>query len=181
VSYHESFWVVIGTAAPVIALAAAVALPEAYRTEDQVHDARRHFAYRPPPDSYMRSVKRLLPNRRQPDPYALWAAVRKAEGLSLLLRGCIYGQVFALGYSLVSLAIGRDLFTPLIAISGPLGGILIIASVVNRQNIIRMKLEQLRTSPDDGQVSVTVETVTVETEPTSRRPDDPSAAASNGP
>jgi hypothetical protein len=150
VSYHESFWVVMGTAAPVIALRAVVALPEAYRTEDQVHDARRRFAYRPPPDSYVRSVKRRLAHRRQPDPYALWAAVRKAEGLSLLLRMCVYGQVVVLGYSLVSLAIGRDLFMPLAAISGPLGGILIIASAVTSQNTLRKKLEELRTSPDDG-------------------------------
>jgi hypothetical protein len=31
-SYHETFWVVVGTAAPVIALAAVVALPDASAT-----------------------------------------------------------------------------------------------------------------------------------------------------
>ena len=131
-SYHESYWVVVATAAPVIALAATVALPEAYRTQDQMRDARRRFA-----------------NQQEPHP-ALLAARRKADGLSLLLLGCVYSQVFVLGYSLVSLAIRRDLFTPLVAISGPLGGILLIALVVTSENAVHRKLKELGTSPDDG-------------------------------
>jgi hypothetical protein len=119
VAFHESFWVATSAAAPVIALAAVVALPDAstiahiasgnwYRTRVRYRDTRRH-----PTAGVEITAARLT--RWQA--WLTWWAIF----VNLIV------QAGLLAMSLSALAYNHDVMAPPAAIILAAGGILILA------------------------------------------------------
>ena len=118
VAFHESFWVATSAVAPVIALAAVVALPDASTMVDVTARSRRtiHPVDRVP-------FRFVFATRR--------TVVRLARWWSLLIWGTtifnLIAQAGLLAVSLWALAYNQDVMPPLAGIALAAGGILLLA------------------------------------------------------
>ncbi len=128
-SFHESFWVAAGAAAPVIALAVVVSLNDASQTQFAVGDATdRAFvvAHRDEKDVLYRSLDKRGRSL---------AALTAAQLVNLVL------QAGLLAVSLVSLALHRNLIPAWICVVAPTAGVLLLAyaglAVTNAQGLMR--------------------------------------------
>lgn len=118
-SFHESFWVTVGTAAPIIALAAIVSLPDVFQA------GQHRFSALLPTIRHVRHVP-LTKNTEM-----RWLElVDMASGQTRLLRranviglGNGIPQLIALWMALRSLADGRNVVSPNIAVIIPPVGI----------------------------------------------------------
>jgi len=150
VSYQESFWLATSAAAPVIALAAVVAVPDATDVRDAALSAFSRRAQR-----QAEHVQRLEQNFPAElvqrlgggvDPSVesagrLWrtgAALRWAALINLLV------QAGLLAVSLTALAIGGDVVPPWVAIVLAVSGVLILAWTVTMGVELRKELAWLR-------------------------------------
>jgi len=114
-TYHESFWLATGAAAPVIALAAVVALSDALQTE---RDAK--------------------------SPYGIWAASwGTATVTSMISILNVIVQAALLAVSLSALAYGQNVMPPWVAIVLAVGGILLLGWTLAIGAAIRRKLGEL--------------------------------------
>ncbi len=114
-AFHESFWVATSAVAPVIALAAVVALPDATSIVGRAtHD---------------RAIAEMRPSARD-DPFAI-AVARATQRWSLLAWGItlvnLIIQAGLLTVSLWALAYNQDVMPPAPAIILAAGGILLLA------------------------------------------------------
>jgi hypothetical protein len=115
VSYHDSFWLATGAAAPVIALAAVVALPDI-----AVMERRAWIRYAKgaiPPDLKQKDPAGDLPKQ-------LWHAVNLIWYVSLFN---MIIQAAVLAVSLSALASEQNVVPPWIAIVPAVGGIILLA------------------------------------------------------
>jgi len=133
-SFHESFWVVAGTAGPVIALAAVISLSEIARAEATVDNLSIRalvVAHQDETDFYYR-----LLNKRE------WSLV--ALRVAQLLNLCL--QAGLLAVSLLSLAFQRNLIPVWICVVAPTAGVLLLAYAglfVTRAQELTRKNEQI--------------------------------------
>lgn len=115
VGYHDSFWVVVGGAAPVIALAAVLAAKDTgaqlwqWRQSTFVDLVRGKRAMSSPP--------RPMENRFIG---LIWV------GLHLFFVNIVV-QAVALGFSLLSLAYGKNEISPTFGVIAGIGGLTILA------------------------------------------------------
>ncbi len=101
VAYHEAFWVVVGTAAPVIALASAV-------------------VYNRAPAVMADATKR----RRETGHDA--GVARFAFAVGMMVSGCLVSQVVAFGAALLCLARETDISSPVTIGVVQLGGFVLL-------------------------------------------------------
>ena len=117
-SYHEAFWLVTGTAAPVIALAAVVALPDASAFSDTAWQlTMRVPTYEPSSEQGKLKFEDIVPE---------WQRLL----LSLISQVGSFGNVVLqaalLAVSLSALATGRDLIPVWLPIVAAVTGILLL-------------------------------------------------------
>ncbi len=139
-SYHEAFWVVAGTAAPVIALAALVALPD---TSDMYEDLGQAML-----DESLLSIKQFYALHQVDFDTQLAKEYRKLIGapdelvesrffkyFTTVIRLSAIGNVFLqaglLAAGLAALAYDRDVIPPWIAVILAVGGVLLLAGIVS--------------------------------------------------
>jgi len=119
-AFHESFWVVTGTAAPVIALAVIVSAGDAFRQVLTTDAERRHAQRNVHPDRAKLSQQDdedLLKSHRK-----MLRFVQAVATFNLLLQAAL------LAVSLVCLADGANLVPPWLAIAAGVGGIMLLSS-----------------------------------------------------
>jgi hypothetical protein len=115
VALHEGFWLVAGTAAPVIALAAVVTLGETLRENiASIAEAM------PLLDAQSNSADRLKGDR------LTTATIRATKQLYAIGLSNLLLQAALLAVSLVSLADDANLVPPWIAIVAAVGGLLLL-------------------------------------------------------
>lgn len=124
-SYQETFWVVVGTAAPVIALAAVVALPD---TSNMFPDFIQSFMspeFKETMNAKARKGYEQLATSAY-KPFQLFAATIQwgAIGNVLIQAGLLAVSLTALGYE-------RDVMPPWVAIVLAVSGILLLALIVS--------------------------------------------------
>lgn len=139
-SYHEAFWIVAGTAAPVIALAALVALPD---TSDIYQDLGQALL-----DEQLSSIKQFYALYQVNFDTELAKEYRKLLGppdelvesrffknFATVIRLGAVGNVFLqaglLAACLAALAYDRDVIPPWIAVILAVGGVLLLAGIVS--------------------------------------------------
>jgi hypothetical protein len=141
VSYHESFWIAIAAAAPVIALAAVVSVADLFRAAERISRTLPHDW----------ADKDFWTNK---DATSDWPAIiRRTNGAYRLLRGgyaaaLINGglQLVALSMALQSLADGNDVVPTLFPdVAVPLGiFLLLVSTTINALlQIVQRWLDQL--------------------------------------
>jgi hypothetical protein len=165
VSYHETFWVVAGTAAPVIALAAVVTLPDSWGAFKERLMSRRIDALLDPMNAESRELeKRLIAGMidaglsppRDPKAEAAEREEKDREFQSQskkLYKSAFVNQLgsFAnvvlqaglLALSLAALTYGRDVAPPWVAIVLAVGGILLLAWTSIAVSSFREKVRSL--------------------------------------
>jgi hypothetical protein len=126
VSYREAFWLATSAAAPVIALAAVVAVPDATDIRDATGGALMDRAEENAPVFFARKLART------------GTALHRAALTNLLV------QAGLLAVSLTALAIGGDVVPPWVAIVLAVGGVLILAWTAMTGVALRKDLGQLR-------------------------------------
>jgi hypothetical protein len=140
VTSDTNFWVATSAAAPVIALATIVALPDAAgavgRASQHLHDARQLW---PEPDRSARMVILLARTLRW------WRLLVWAVTVANLLA-----QAALLAVSLSALAYGQDTIPPSAAITLAVGGILLLAWTATASANIRRR----EPSAPDGKAAV---------------------------
>lgn len=115
-AFHEGFWLVAGTAAPVVALAAVVSIGDALREGiASIAEAT------PLLDAQANSAGRLKGDRLTS------TTTRAARRLYALGLSNLFLQAALLAVSLVSLADDANLVPPWIAIVAAVGGLLLLA------------------------------------------------------
>jgi hypothetical protein len=122
VAYHEAFWVVIGAAAPVVALAVIVSLPDSLTLAGQADMDRGVNALREAANGVYRLAARIF-----------------VTGLINMLL-----QAGLLAVSLVSIEDGANCVPPWTAITATVGGIVLlgVASVMTvNTNLYRKRLK----------------------------------------
>ena len=135
-AFHEGFWVVTGTAAPIIALAAVVSLAEAERDYyNTLASAVRAVSRMPggeklanspddtPDVTRIKIIVRVLTASQRVEPLSktlTWLATFGVVNLIL--------QAALLAISLVSLAGAANLLSPWLAIVAAVGGLLLLAA-----------------------------------------------------
>jgi hypothetical protein len=146
VPFHESVWVVTGTAAPVTALALVVAF-------SQTVDILRA------PASEMLSAINKLPSDRQ---RAAWTRLDKAltnpsVAAFIIILSDFLRQATLVALSIMSLADQENLIPPWLAMLGTVAGLLLLAAVTLQTTTIRggierrflPELESLQQEPDE--------------------------------
>jgi hypothetical protein len=119
VSYHEAFWMVTGTAAPIIALAAVVALPEAAAVVPHAWARGREIVSTPPHLNWHVAMAGSYEAWRR-----VWAAAQRVRTLTFLN---VIVQAGLLAVSLSALAVSQNVMPPWVAIVLAVGGILLLA------------------------------------------------------
>jgi hypothetical protein len=136
-SFHESFWVVVGTAAPVVAVAAVISVSEISRAQATVNKASVRALVVARQDK-TDTINRLL-NMRERGLVALC--------VTQLLNLCL--QAGLLAVSLLSLAFQRNLIPVWICVIAPTAGVLLLAYagmyVTRAQVLTRSNEEMLKT------------------------------------
>lgn len=131
VAFHESFWVATGAVAPVIALAAVVALTDAVTILGRVSVVESAVQQHPYPDSWIQDkLARAAQDTRK------WALV---AGLTTLVNLII--QAALLAVSLSALAYDQDIWPLWLAVILATGGILLLAGGTFLSAIQRWNLE----------------------------------------
>jgi uncharacterized membrane protein len=132
VSYHEAFWVVTGTAAPVIALAAVVALPD---TSAMTSRTVQHFG-----SAWLPTAEQLKTGSE------LWtrAAIIKVSAVTNLVA-----QACLLLISLMALMWASNPLSPWVAVAIAVGGILLLAWTLSAGSLLRRTLDSLDTRSGD--------------------------------
>ena len=136
-SYHESFWLATSAAAPVIALAAVVALPDAsaavYGAMDRVGVTSRPNLKDPV------TLKEIRPNGLD---WAerLWG---KARVISIVSFFNVIIQAGLLAVSLSALASEQNVMPPWGAIIPAVGGILLLAWALAAGATLRRRFQEL--------------------------------------
>jgi hypothetical protein len=135
-SFYESFWVVAGTAAPVIALAAVISLNDTARAQFTVNDATSDAFAVARLDATDEMYQRLDKRGSSLD------VLRIAQLLNLCL------QAGLLAVSLLSLTFHRNLIPAWICVVAPTAGVLLLAyaglTVTRAQELTRLNLRDLR-------------------------------------
>lgn len=134
-SFHESFWVVVGTAAPIIALAAVISVNDTARTQFAVSDASTTALAIARGDE-TDGMYRLLDKRENS-----LVALRVAQLSNLCL------QAVLLAVSLLSLLFARNLIPAWICVVVPAAGVLLLAyaglAVTKAQELTRLEQPRL--------------------------------------
>jgi hypothetical protein len=134
-SFDESFWVVVGTAAPIIALAAVISVNDTARTQFAVSDASTTVLATVRGDE-TDGMYRLLDKRANS-----LVAVRVAQLSNLCL------QAVLLAVSLLSLSFARNLIPAWICVVVPAAGVLLFAyaglTVTKAQELTRSQRPML--------------------------------------
>jgi hypothetical protein len=146
VGFHESFWVITGTAAPVIALAIIVALADAKRGWFGMLETGHRLAQEA-------NVVRSEQAR-----YLFARALRVTFGFRVVATVNLLLQAGLLAVSLVSVAGQENLIPPWLAIVAAVGGLLLLAisSVFLpigpqvKQALDRLSSGELREAQDDS-------------------------------
>jgi hypothetical protein len=129
VSYQESFWLATSAAAPIIALAAMVALPDTadvtFATAREVSRLRQRTA---PPDTSRSEIVKLVYRG---------LAVNFGSLINLLV------QAGLLAVSLTALEVGVDVMPPWVAICLAVGGLLLLAWTLVVGRNLRRQLQRL--------------------------------------
>lgn len=145
-AYYESFWVVVGTAAPVIALAAVVSSTDAGGESYGLNELVTNTAH-------------SLRHSAEPDPVKvseLKTAQTIARVLSwgfLLQLGNVFLQGAALTLSLSCLAVHRNVIPPYFGIVAVSLGMLLLAWVglkILNAKVARIRIQQVEGSPKKG-------------------------------
>lgn len=114
-SFHESFWVTVGAAAPVLALASVVSITDLMGARDQISRSL-------PTSSPARDSARLDSTITRAGRLLIWAY------LVAVINGAL--QMVALSMALQSLADGNNVVPPIVAgIVAPLGILLLLVSI----------------------------------------------------
>jgi hypothetical protein len=117
VAFPESFWVVLGAAAPVVALASVVALNETY---SQNHEWRRRtFARLMQADDQGAAGK--LVGRDLQDAWDLYRMIGRMHSANIVAQAAL------LGSALISLARGSDLVPPYVGAVAEVAGLAVVA------------------------------------------------------
>jgi len=147
VSFHENFWVVTGTAAPVIALAAVAALPDA--TKAVVRAYERPFV--PLSTGELRMVTLSSGETALTTDGKFVSQVLSAKAATIRTRTLINVIVQAglLAVSLSALAAQRNVMPPWIAIVLATGGILLLAWTLWRGATLKKTMDKLDKEPRD--------------------------------
>jgi membrane associated rhomboid family serine protease len=141
VAFHESFWVVTGTAAPVIALAAVVALGEILRDMGASGEKFMRVLLDSSPDN-AEVVKWMADVSRKPT-RKMVRALHAAVLSNLLLQSAF------LAVSLVSLVDEANLVPPWIAIAAAVGGLLLLAATAFGASAFRFQQLTLEGAMED--------------------------------
>jgi len=119
VAFHDSFWVLAGTAAPVIALAAVLSAREVDDLGIGLQEERREWAKR----RGHQLTRKKRPAVASPYDSAIFSATAtyRIHMVNLIL------QTVVLGISLLSLADASNLISPLVAVACALAGMALLA------------------------------------------------------
>ena len=136
-AFHEGFWLVAGTAAPVVALAAVVTLGETLRENiASIAEAM------PLLDAQVNSADRLKGSR------LTTTTIRATKQLYAVGLSNVLLQAALLAVSLVSLADDANLVPPWIAIVAAVGGLLLLAfSALGAVQLPWMRMNTLAKRP----------------------------------
>ncbi len=140
-SFHESFWVVAGTAAPVIALAAVISLGDTIRTQIKVDSATFDaLVVASRGDKMAKDFQHFNERAR-----GSIVALRMTQLLNLYL------QAGLLAVSLLSLAFQRNLIPTWICVAALTAGVLVLAyagvAVVREQELTRRQQQLIESNP----------------------------------
>lgn len=111
-TFHDTFWLVAGTAAPVVALAAAVSLTEVNRQQRRMID-----------DLVVAGLATYEPEPKRSPP---GTGIATYLWLSQIVN--VVAQAFLLAIALLSIDYQRNVVAALIAVVIPVAGVLVIAA-----------------------------------------------------
>jgi len=138
VAFHETFWVVTGTAAPVIALAAVVSLndlgKETGRMAESLERVRRNLSATP-------EIEALISGA--PSPIRLIRQFAGQQSMNIFLQAAL------LTVSLLSIAFQRNLIPVWIAVVIPVVGVLLLALTSSRLPQITAQTRQIISSTSE--------------------------------
>ena len=146
VTYHETFWVVTGTTAPVIALAVVIALPDSGRAWSEL--SRQLMPGADPDTPSARKLREALVPKSQdwlsgsfmPTPEIRDPAMvvaRRAFMILLMVSLDLILQAGVLAVSLSALAYGLDVMPPWVAIVLTVGGLLLLPWITIKTSHLR--------------------------------------------
>ena len=139
-AFHETFWVVTGTAAPVIALAAVVSLndlgKETGRLAESLERVRRNSSATP-------EIEALISGA--PSPIHLIRQFAGQQSMNIFLQAAL------LTVSLLSIAFQRNLIPVWIAIVIPVVGVLLLALTSSRLPQITAQTRQIISNTSERQ------------------------------
>ena len=157
VTFRESFWIVTGTAGPVIALAAVVSLTDAGNQSRELVASVRRIAYqwhsdpqnRPQLDALGTPLDALITRTERRAGQVHWCAI--------MLALIVAGQALFLGISLLSIAYQRNVFPVWLSVLIPVSSVLLLALTARvqvvaasavRDDISRTSIELRQVSPE---------------------------------
>ena len=157
VTFRESFWIVTGTAGPVIALAAIVSLTDAGNQSRELVASVRRIAYqwysdpqnRPQLDALGTPLDALIKRTERRAGQVHWCAI--------MLALIVAVQALFLGISLLSIAYHRNVLPVWLSVLIPVSSVLLLALTARvqvvaasavRDDISRTSLELRQVSPE---------------------------------